>query len=217
MNDAARYDVYKVPHKAQRRALFLTAIAVGRLNPGDAAAGQALAARIRQLVAHLREHSASEDRYIGVLMEKVGHHDEAIAAGHERVEALMAEVERQLDAGALARGEHAFYRLFNRLVSAYVAHMDDEEEAQARWLWPNYNDAALIEAQARFVTQRSPMSSLHDLAFILPSLNVEEICQFLDSLRHDVPDEPFATVLAVARQTLEPHVWSAVESRLARW
>lgn len=217
MTDETRYDVYKVPHKAQRRALFLTAIALGRLNAGDTATAQALASRIHQLVAHLREHSASEDRYIGVLMEKIGHHDEAIAAGHERVEQLMAEVERQLQDGALAHADHGFYRLFNRLLSAYVAHMDDEEEAQARWLWPNYADAELVEAQARFVTQRSPMSSLHDLAFILPSLSVTEICQFLSSLRRDVPDEPFGTVLAVARQTLEPQVWSAVESQLSRW
>lgn len=217
MPDTGRYDVYKVPHKAQRRALYLMAIAVGRLNAGDQSAASALAGRIHQLIAHLREHSSSEDRYIGALLEKLGQGDGGIAQGHLAVEALMESVEAELRAGALERVDHRFYRLFNRLVSAYVAHMDDEEEAQARWLWPRYTDAELIEAQARFVTQRNPLSSLSDLAFILPSLNVQEICQFLSSLRRDVPDEPFGMVLAVARKTLEPQVWSAVETQLARW
>lgn len=213
----ARYDIYKVPHKAQRRALFLAAIAVGRVNAGDDRAASALGAHLHQLMTHMREHSQSEDRYIGVLMEKIGHHDEKIAAAHVEVEALMARIDEQIREGALRRAEHSFYLLFNRLVATYVAHMDDEEEAQVRWLWPNFSDEELIAAQSSFVTRRNPMSNLGDLAFILPSLSVTEISQFLASLRRDVPDEPFATVLAVARRTLEPQVWSAVESQLVNW
>ena len=214
---AGRFDIYKVPHKAQRRALFLTAVAIGRLNAGDDATAAALATRIHQLISHLRDHSSSEDRYIGALLENDGGMPPHIAEGHHKVEALMDAVENGVRTGALSRTEHTFYRLFNRLVSAYVSHMDDEEALQADVLWPRFTDEQLIEAQARFVTQRSPMSNLSDLAFILPSLNVAEICEFLGTIRRDVPGEPFGMVLAVARKTLDPPVWSAVESHLANW
>lgn len=211
-----RYDIYRVPHKAQRRALFLMAIAVGRLNPGDAAGATALGARIHQLIAHIRDHSASEDLYIRPLMEKLGG-VASIDASHQAVESLMKAVEQALADGALQRVEHGFYRLYNRFVAAYVEHMEAEEQAQADLLWPHCSDQQLIEAQGAFVTQRNPMSNLSDLAVILPSLNIDEICEFLSALRRDVPEEPFGTMLAVARKVLEPPVWSAVEARLARW
>jgi len=213
----ARHDVYKVPHKAQRRALFLTAIAIGRLNLGDDAAADKLAKGIRQIVAHMRDHSASEDLYIGPLLADLGEAPEALLVGHEEVESLMEAIERELDAGALHRADHEFYLLFNRLVASYIRHMEVEEKIQTDVLWPRYSDEEIIDAQSKFVSSRNPMSSLSDLAFILPSLNIGEICEFLGSIRRDVPEEPFGLLMAVAKKTLEPTVWNAVETRLARW
>ena len=95
-----RFDIYKVPHKAQRRALFLTAIAIGRLNAGDEAATRAVTARINQLVAHIRDHSKSEDIYIEGLIKKIGPAADSsiqkLDEGHHQTESLMAAVEAQL-------------------------------------------------------------------------------------------------------------------------
>ena len=212
----ARYDIYKVPHKAQRRALYLLVIAVGRLNPGDGAGAAMLASRIHQIIAHVRDHSFSEDKYFRPLYEPYGGLA-ALDEGHHKVEALMAQVEKALADGALLRVEHAFYRLFNQFVAAYVEHLEEEERGQERVLWPNYTDQQLVDAQGAFVVARNPMSSLSDLAVILPSLNIDEICEFLSTVRRDVPAEPYGTMLAVAGKVLEPQVWSAVESRLKGW
>jgi hypothetical protein len=212
-----RYDIYRIPHKGQRRALALLGIAIGRLNPGDEGTATTLAARVHQLIAHIRDHSANEDRFVTPLYSRSGFDPATLDAGHHAVDALMAEVSAQLRSGALRRSEHAFYRLFYRFVAAYLTHLEEEEAAQVAHLWPHFSDEELIEAQATFVASRSPMSNLADLSMILPSLNIDETVVFLSALKRDVPAEPFGMILALAKRALEPQVWSAIEARLKQW
>ncbi|MDR3417323.1 MAG: hemerythrin domain-containing protein [Nevskia sp.] len=212
-----RHDIYNIPHKAHRWALFTASIAIGRLNAGDVAAADALGNRVRQLLHHLHVHMRDEDQFIMPLYAKLGSVPERLEAGHRQVEDLTRQIQAAIEDGAVRRAEADFYRLFNRLVGAYLAHTDEEETAQAELIWPNYSDEDIVAAQAEFITSRSPLSNLSDLAFILPSLNVAEICAFLFDIKRDVAEEPFGMVVAVARKTLDSKVWSAVEARLAQW
>ena len=102
-------------------------------------------------------------------------------------------------------------------MAAYLEHMDDEEDIQRKLLWPHYTDQEIIDAQEAFVVHRNPMSNLNDLAFILPSLSINEIFDFLSSIKKVVPEEPFGLIMAIARKTLEPEIWGAVESKLTGW
>lgn len=212
-----RYDIYRVPHKGQRRTLFLLGIAVGRLNAGDTASADTMAARVHQVIAHIRDHSANEDRFVTPLYGRIGYEPVELDAAHRTVEALMGQVSEQLRDGALHQTGHGFYRLFNRMVAAYLVHLEEEEAAQESQLWPNFTDEQLIEAQATFMASRNPMSNLADLSMILPSLRIDEIVDFLSALKRDVPAEPFGMIMALAKRSLEPQVWSAVETRMMGW
>jgi hypothetical protein len=176
-----RADFLTPIHKALRRSLFETAMALGRTDFSVADEVAAAERAVAVCLDHLRDHAAHEDRHVlpllaelapGVAAFVADEHPELERASIE-VESLWPRLASRTGAERVALGAE-LARRFNKLVAAQLAHMDREEREALRALQEHFDDAALGQLSARIAADIEParLAAFGELMF--PALNRTE-------------------------------------------
>ena len=123
-------------HRMFRREFLLAAGVVRRVACGDMSRARIVAAHLRFVGATLHHHQSGEDRYIWPLLEtrapsQLSEHVLCVVEQHRRVDAVHAEVDRELaiwSCRANADSRNRLAAALDRLAASLVDHMDYEEK-----------------------------------------------------------------------------------------
>lgn len=204
-----RTDLYGLVHKAQRFQLLAFAQRITQADLQNATDRSTMARSVGQLAEMLRDHAQNEHRYIHPLFEAIGKAAEPLELDHRRLEddiaAWTAVVDEQ-------RWEE-LYRATMCLIGKYLLHIDAEERAQERWLWPHYTDAQLGDVMARFRAERPPAAGRADLELFITSLGTRDLVKFLGAFS-SAPSEVRQDVMHLAQQLLGAERWASLAARL---
>ncbi len=179
-----RFDMFTPIHKALRRSLFDTALALGRTSFASADETAAAERAVADCMEFMREHAAHEDRHVLPEIARLAPELAAIMRdGHPELErgaiaveslwprlaALPAEAaeERHALGSELARRFHAF-------VADEVQHMDREERELNALLWARLTDAEIVAISNRITTSIAPERMRTWGELLLPALNGPE-------------------------------------------
>jgi hypothetical protein len=176
-----RVDILTPIHKALRRSLFETAIALARTDFEAPAEAEAAERAVTACFAYLREHAQHEDRHVVPLLARL----DADLAG--LIELAHPELERasiEIDSlwprmEPLAGSERAalgaeLCRRFQAFVAMQLAHMDKEERSVLPTLQAHLADVELLALSGRIVAEISPARMAVWGQLIGPSLNRSE-------------------------------------------
>lgn len=209
-------DLYTFVHKAQRVRLFELSGAIARADFSDAEETARIAAMLRDLIAHLREHAAIEDAYIHPLYRALAEGDHAIDVAaefdgeHEMLEQELAHLEAIAGEGRWPE----LHRAYNGFVGRYLVHLQEEEEAQEAVLWAHY-DQELADTFARFQRERAPEKLREDLELFLPALSAPELIGMFTGMKLKAPDHVFAFAQTLGEKMVAPDIWAKVKTAIA--
>lgn len=204
-----RTDLYGLVHKAQRYQLFAFAQRLAHADLEDACCRSTLERSVRQLAEMLRDHAQNEHRFIHPLFDAIGEAAEPLELDHHTLEddiaAWIAVVDEQ-------RWEQ-LYGATMCLIGKYLLHIDAEERAQERWLWPHYTDAQLGDVMARFRAERPPAAAHADLQLFITSLGTLDLVKFLGGFS-SAPSDVRQSVMNLAQELLGAERWAGLTARL---
>lgn len=219
--EAPRFDMYTGIHKALRAFMADTLLAVGRMDPADAADVDQATERVLQLLGFCGGHLAHENAFVHAAIEarapggsaRISHeHDEharEIAALADRVARLRLAEPARKHAEALA-----LYRELALFVAANFQHMHVEETTHNALLWARYSDAELVAVHDALVASIPPQEMMAIARWLVPSMNPMERALVLADTRAKAPAEAFAAMLEVARPHLDAAEWSKLQAVL---
>jgi hypothetical protein len=179
-----RFDMFTPIHKALRRSLFDTALALGRTSfaaADDTAAAERLVAACMEF---MREHAAHEDRHVLPEIARLAPELATLLAdGHPELERTAIAVDSlwprlaALPAAAAEERESLggeLMRRFHRFVADEVVHMDREERELNALLWARLTDAEIMAISSRITTSISPERMRTWGELLMPALNGPE-------------------------------------------
>ena len=204
-------DLYTFVHKAHRARLFALSGEIGRADFSDPADVERVAAGLKDVIDHLREHSSIEEKYIHPLYEKIGDVAEEFEAEHQLLE---QEIE-SLEAIASEARWGELHRAYNGFLGRYLVHLQEEEEAQEQILWPN-DHGEMAETFARFQRERAPEKLRSDLEMFLPALSAPELTGMFTGMKLHAPTYVFEFAQGLAAQMTPPEIWAKVKVALAK-
>ncbi len=207
-----RTDLYSTIHKAQRFHMFELANAIGHADPASEEAAGRIRARVRGIIEHLRDHAANEETYIHPLFDAAGDEAAPLRHEHDDLEKGLAALEQALD----AHDGRALYSAYAAFLGRYLLHLEEEEEAQARVLWRDYDDDALRAVLDRFKAERPRDQAAADFAFMLPALNAPELVRLFQSMKLSASSEAFSRAWEQGARLVEPSIWRHVADALGR-
>lgn len=203
-------DLYTFVHKAHRVRLFAFSGEVGRADLSDAADIARLDAGLRDVIAHLRDHAAIEEKYIHPLYEKIGDVAEEFEAEHKLLEEEIAALETIAAEGRWPE----LHRAYNAFLGRYLVHLAEEEEAQEHVLWPHDN-GEMAEVMARFQRERAPEKLREDLELFLPALSAPELIGMFTGMKLKAPEHVFAFAQTLGEKMVVPEIWAKVKAAIA--
>ena len=219
---APRLDLYADIHKALRALLSDTLLAVGRMDPGDAAQVAAASQRVAQMLDLCAAHVRHEDRFMHPAIEArapgttaaVGHdHRE-----HERAIAALRALTGRLGVTPAPRRAglaRTLYLQLSRFVAHNLDHMCTEETVHNAALWAHYTDAELAALHDALVATIPPEEMMFTLGLMLPAIDAGARAAVLSGLRAGAPEPVFAAVLELAQRVLPEADWRELGRRLA--
>ena len=150
-------------HKALRRSLFETAIALARTDFEAAAEVDAAQRAVSTCFEYLREHAAHEDRHVIPLIARLDAElADALELAHPELERTSIAIESLWPRLApLAGAERSamgaeLCRRFLAFVAMQVSHMDKEERHVVPLLQAHFDDAELAALSGRVVRDIPP-------------------------------------------------------------
>jgi hypothetical protein len=222
MENIARFDIYRVVHKALRALMAEALSAIGRVDALDDEATAQVLARVRTLLGLLRGHVEHENDFIHMALETRrpgssartaddhAHHLGSIAT----LEALLAQTESAPGA-ARVEAAHRLYQQLALFVAENFVHMQAEETDNNRALWAAYTDAELIDIQNALVASISPQELAELLPRMASSATPIERATLLADVQRKVPAEVFSRLLESVRPHLTAREWDKLVRALA--
>jgi hemerythrin-like domain-containing protein len=216
---ASRLDLYRPIHQALRAAMAQSLLALGALDPEDAAERSQVFGRLALVLTILESHLRHEEEFL---------HPVLLAAGRGLVASIeMEHNEHRADIAAL-RTElaaleaepsdarmAALYRHMALFVAENHAHMHTEETRFNALLWARHSDDELLAIQERLIASIPGEELMATLEFMLPALNPAQRAGLLLDMRAKAPAPAFAGVLALAERVLVPRAWARLQADLA--
>ncbi|HVZ73025.1 MAG TPA: hypothetical protein VHJ20_11670 [Polyangia bacterium] len=177
----ARYEPFTAIHKALRRQLFETAIALGRTDFAAPDERAAAARAVEACNAFLREHAEHEDHHVVTtvltfapeLATELDHEHVSLERAAIAVESLFPRF-AALDAESCHALGGEVSRRFLALVAQQIHHMAREEHEVTALLWDHLDDAALEAITGRILADIPPARMAEWGAVIAPAINRRE-------------------------------------------
>jgi len=214
-----RVDMYGGIHKAMRACMSDALLALGRVDPDDAAEVATATARVMDLLDLCESHLQHENDFVHRAIEaRAAGASDAVAHDHEehrehivQLRAL-AQALRTARPGAATVIAHQLYGQVALFVAENFRHMHVEETAHNAVLWARYTDAELIVLHDELVASIPPKQMMRIARWLVPAMNPAERLGLLRDVRSKAPGPAFEAMLEVAR----PHLTAGEWAKLAR-
>lgn len=206
----SRVDFYTLIHKAQRAHLFALSTKIGRADLSDEEELKSIEQELREIIAHLNEHSHNETTFIHPLYNEIGNQVAGIDDEHDDLEVELHKLEAILS----VKGWGGLYSAFNRFIALYLMHQDEEETMQEEILWKYFDDGRLDAALTAFKMSRPLAQTMEGLKFMVPHLSNSELAGILQSIKDSAPTPAFLAVSQIFQQHLEPSRWTKLSNSL---
>lgn len=198
-----RVDLYTTVHKAQRFALFRLGQEIGKTDFNNDTQAQATIGRLKQMIHLLRDHAANEEKYIHPLYRKLGTPPANLENEHLELDEGLRKLEKLIE----ETNWPGIYAAYNRFLSQYLAHLDEEEEAQRNILWAGMTDAEMGEVFMRFKGERAPQAALADLQLMFPALSTPEVIHILKGMKSG---PAFEIACDIAKSSIDESSWKEI-------
>ena len=229
----AKEDLLTPVHKGLRSMIYGLSARLQTNDFADLTATRALVTDIENnfdiarsagcILCMLASHAADEEGVVFPAAAKVErqliselvaeHHDltrrelEIAKSGHAILE--MTSVERRLETG-----KHLNV-VANQLFAAYITHMNREETDLVPRMKEHFTDPEMLAMRGKIIGQMPPDRLFSLLGWILPSLNVTELSDFMVSLKAGAPPPVVKAVTDLGAARVDPARWDAVKLRVA--
>ena len=224
MRPGSKLEIYTTIHKGWRNRLFQMSTKAGKTDYTDQVSLGTLYSGLQSIVAGIRlHHHSMEEQFIHPLLSaRMPGGVERLDKQHRHVDHLLDNLLLHVDAmrnqaaGFEKRRELGleFYLAFNRLISFFLIHIDQEEEQIQPALW-NLCTAEELEAAWRAIlNNQTPQEAMENLGMILSSADVDEVGNLLAFAQASLPPERFDLGSKYARSVLNDHDWSMLKDRL---
>ncbi len=202
-----RIDVYSLIHKAQREHLFKLSIKLAKMDFSNSNELIKLKEELAEMIAHLRKHSESEERFIHPFYENFQPNCTLLESQHEHFENELAAIENLLDS---AEFQDKIYSLFNRFIAQYLLHIDQEEQMQREILWQHYSDKELGKIYLHFQQSLTLEENMKNMEFMLPCLNVNEVKRIFYSTKENASKEILERIIGLIKSAFSPLEWQQI-------
>lgn len=207
----ARYDMYRLIHKAMRAFMAETLTALGAMDPADDGEVAETLERVEGLLAFCRSHLEHENAFVHPAMEaRAPGSAGGAAADHvhhgDDLKTLAADLAavRGTHGDARAAAAHALYRHLAEFVGDNLGHMEVEESHHNGVLWQFYRDDELMAIEGAIIASQPPEEAMLTLRWMLVGANAAERAALLAAVRATVPPEVFGAILSLAQAHLRP-------------
>ncbi len=219
----ARFDGYRMIHKALRSVMAETLVAVGRMDASDPCETAGAIDRCRSLLGLCRAHLEKEETFVHPAMEAraPGSASATVAEHAEHVQALarlencLADLEGAAGDARCAAAAH-LYRELGRFVGENFVHMHREETENNRILWAAYSDAELMAIDTAIAASIPPAQKAAALPWLTTALDPDERAAFFAQIRAAVPAAAFAGMLETVRPLVSDLEWRKLAIALSR-
>jgi hemerythrin-like domain-containing protein len=224
MATATRPEIYTTIHKGWRNRLFQMSTKAGKTDYTDQVSLETLYGGLQSIAAGIRlHHHGMEEQFIHPLLSaRMPGGVERLNKQHRHVDHLLDNLLLHVDtmrnhaSGFGKRRELGleFYLAFNRFISFFLIHIDQEEEQIQPALWNLCTAEELETAWRAILNNQTPQEAMENLGMILSSADVDELGNLLAFARVSLPAEQFKLGSDYAQSILDPHDWSTLENRL---
>ena len=210
-----RVDMYGGIHKAMRACMADALLALGRVDPDDAAEVATATSRVADLLDLCEAHLQHENDFVHRAIEaRAAGASEAVAHDHEEHREHIGQLRaltqalRTAGPGAAAVVAQQLYGQLALFVAENFRHMHVEETAHNAVLWARYTDAELIALHDELVASIPPERMMRIARWLVPAMNPAERLGLLVDVRNKAPAPAFEAMLEVARPHLTDGEWA---------
>lgn len=207
MSEKPRVNLYSLIHKAQRVHLYNLAAKIGC---ADAKDWDAIELEVREMIAHLKQHSQNESTFIHPLYHELGDDISVIDDEHDDLEKGLDKLETILN----EKNWIALYPELNRFIAIYLLHQDEEEQMQEDILWKHFDDNRLMEVLIAFNASRSKEQTLKDIKFIIPGLSIAELTGMFRGMKAS-GSAVFENACTIAEDEMDQTRWNQLQSSIS--
>jgi hypothetical protein len=100
----------------------------------------------------------------------------------------------------------------NELFAVYLAHMNREETELVPLMQQHFTDPEMVAMRGQIIGAMPPERVMAILSYMLPSLNVSEISDFIGSVRQTAPPPVAKAVTELAAAKVDPARWAEAKS-----
>ncbi|MCS5712187.1 hemerythrin domain-containing protein [Candidatus Berkiella aquae] len=216
-----RVDLYTNPHKEQREWLYHLAIQAGKIDYADNKSFGELSIKFNQLIAELHQHVRAEEAFVHPLfLAKDTQLADPLHADHESLEQMLNHLEQQMQ--IIQQENHAqkrntlgliFYRSFNRFISHYLEHMD-EEERMLPFLWETYSDEQLMLCINSFKASIGIDEALETIVTTFPKLENHTQQRLFQGFKQNASPQRFVQFCTYLKKVLSEQHLEQLEARI---
>ena len=216
-------DIYTSIHKGQRTRFFEIMIKAGTLDYDDKDSLDRLYHDLTAFKEHMFLHASLEEKYIHPLLsERLPGGARKLEEDHRTMHQQFADIVEQID-GIRARSTDyemfgnlvlEFYRAWNRFISFYFMHTNEEEENIQPMLWKICRAKELDEAHKAMIMSQNPEELKYDLQIMLPAVNRYERPEIFYAARVSMPTQVFQGLLQIAEKVLSSKDWATLKMEI---
>jgi hypothetical protein len=219
---SARYNIYRVIHKALRAFMADTLLKIGKMDVNDDGERAEALAQLRGLLAMCDSHLHHENAFIHTAIEKARPRATArTVEDHRHHEAALAGLEREIvqlesaAAGLRPALAQDLYLSLSRFVADNFTHMITEETENHAALTGAYDDSQVLAIEQSLVASLSPEQKFTSMRWMIPHINASERAFLLGGMKRHAPPPVFEAALGLARERLSQRDFYKLERALA--
>ena len=215
-----KINFYTEIHKALRRLLYNLAIEVGNYDFHANEGYRQIHQKVLYVTNLLRLHANHEERYLQSFIEQeISPAAHTIQEEHQHQEEELTRLENMSNMLLSLHGKNAiepglsFYRAFNKFISDYLAHMEEEERIM-ELLQALCTEEALFNTLAPLIQNMPKNEAIESIAYLIPAISPIERLNILKGFLQD-PNSNFAKeALKKAQDALLIDDWLALKNAL---
>jgi hypothetical protein len=219
---SARPNISAGTHKALRALMADTLVAMGRLDPSDAADVATVTGQVLELLDFCSMHLSREIRFINAAVEAresgaggAMTHDYSGQLQHiESIKYAVVELWSLSDTHEASSFAQALYRDLALFVAASFQHMHVVETSLNSRLLERYTDAELVEIQNTLTASIPPADLKFILRWMVPHMNPAERVSVLSDLQEEAPSLALAAVPEIVQTHLTVSEWAKLSKSL---
>lgn len=215
--------LYSGIHKGQRKWLFEISTQAGRTDFSNRQEVDRLLHQVKALLEHMKEHAYLEENYIhprlaGIVPgcprgieadHKAQHQDlEDLIKGLEMIKEIPPDHETLPSIG------HEQYLALNRYISAYLKHIDFEEDHVQQIMLNDCTAEELMAIFKKIIDAQEPPVLISNVNLMLDAMSMMEITGIVMLGKSILPAPTYQQVLAHLESTMDKEKWAALKSRL---